>query len=67
MGIILSTVIDNKCITCDGKGKYPSYRNCYECHGTGYYYCPVRRVYEIKEKLYNKYSKCVNINGCKRL
>jgi DnaJ-class molecular chaperone len=61
MGIILSTVIDNKCITCDGKGKYPSYRNCYECHGTGYYYCPVRRVYEIKEKLYNKWIQKIVI------
>jgi len=38
MGIIISNVIDNMCTTCDGIGKYPSYRTCYDCHGTGYYY-----------------------------
>ena len=30
MGMILSTVMDNKCIVCRGTGKYPSYRDCYE-------------------------------------
>lgn len=38
MGIVLSTIVNNKCTTCDGTGKYPSYRNCYDCHGTGYIY-----------------------------
>lgn len=38
MGIILSKVIDNVCGTCDGLGKYPMYRTCYVCHGTGYIY-----------------------------
>jgi len=34
--MILSTFMDNKCIVCRGTGKCPSYRDCCECHGTGY-------------------------------
>jgi RecJ-like exonuclease len=38
MGKVLSTVVDNICIACEGTGRYPSFRYCYHCHGTGYIY-----------------------------
>jgi len=54
MGMILSTVIDNKCLVCGGTGKYPSYRNCYECHGTGY-------IYSTTGTFINMYTKLKNV------
>lgn len=50
MGMVLSLVIDNRCTTCDGIGSYPSYRGCYECHGTGYYYSIKRSILEAIDK-----------------
>jgi DnaJ-class molecular chaperone len=48
MGAFLSTVIDNKCNTCNGSGKYPSYRDCYDCYGTGNIYSFQGAFYSLK-------------------
>ena len=53
MGMVLSTMIDNMCDTCDGLGKYPIYRTCYNCHGTGYYYSVQGTFIDVYEKMKN--------------
>ena len=55
MGIILSTVKDNNRVCCLGTGKYPSYRYCYDCHGTGRYYSLTRALYSMKENVHEMY------------
>lgn len=52
MGNVISMVIDNKCITCNGVGKYPSYRRCYVCYGTGYYYSIIGSIGNVLDKLH---------------
>lgn len=49
--MVLSSMIDNMCTTCDGLGKYPMYRDCYECHGTGYIYSLQGTFINIYEKI----------------
>ena len=51
MGKILSTIVDNICNTCDGSGKYPSYRDCFDCYGTGYIYSPMCAIYGVKSMI----------------
>ena len=65
MGIILSYIYCNICSTCNGSGKYPSYRECYDCRGTGFEYS-VRRGFrntvipyppsKINGKILDKYN-----------
>ena len=55
MGMILSRFGDNNCSTCDGIGKYPSYRDCYECHGTGRHYSIIRAFYSTKGAIQESY------------
>ena len=38
MGLIISKIIDNECKCCGGTGKYPSYKYCDDCYGTGQIY-----------------------------
>jgi len=56
MGIPLSTI---ECIACEGSGKYPSYRECYTCYGTGYQHSvkgEIMYVYSlVKRKLIKIY------------
>lgn len=58
--MVLSRMIDNMCTTCDGLGKYPMYRTCYDCHGTGYYY-------SVKGTFIDMYEKINNVSTRRRL
>ena len=53
MGIILSRIVDNKCLWCEGTGKYPIYLTCYLCSGTGYRYS-LSILFFNKESIYLK-------------
>ena len=55
MGIIISKIVDNKCVCCEGKGKYPIYRTCYLCQGTGYKYSIRRSIYNSTESVQDRY------------
>lgn len=48
MGVIFSKFSrkGNKCLVCNGTGKYPSYRKCSGCYGSGY-------VSIIRTKIYS--------------
>jgi DnaJ-class molecular chaperone len=66
MGVILTTVVDNKCTCCQGTGKYPSYMYCYTCQGTGYNYSLRRSLYEMKENIHERYIN-YRLKECKQV
>jgi len=51
MGLILSKIIDNECKCCGGTGKYPSYKFCDYCYGTGQIYTLRSGISEILIKV----------------
>jgi DnaJ-class molecular chaperone len=67
MGIIISKFGDNKCSTCNGVGKCPSYvdsYDCYDCYGTGSNYSFKRVLYATKGRIEETYinhrlKKCI--------
>ena len=56
MGLLLSTVVENICVACRGTGKYPAYRQCENCHGSGYCFSIRGCVFKIKDLLANGYK-----------
>ena len=57
MGKIISSLSSGECLVCEGCGKYPSYRTCYSCNGSGYIheYSIIKLVYQ--QMYYQSYKK----------